>query len=315
MLPLLCAAFVSAAPVAREVPTLRALPKLDGKAHGIGQALALPIDSNGTKLLVGAFKGTLYVGVEIKDDVPLPADSLKIELHFPAGGVGTEALTFEASALGLRVIPVDAPDHLKKLIQAERGPGFVEVVVPARALPRFPAKVPLVFDLCATYADVDEPATPAKSSSNCELGSMKGGPLTLPESFRKPVLDLKPPERVAAFEGRDGAWVAYETGRFPLWVAADKDLTALSLSSFVATAPVDFERTGMAISQKLSLADGRPLIPVVAGSDPFASLGRCEGEAELRLGLYLSKGKTAVRVLEWPVATCSMGRALSVVVD
>jgi hypothetical protein len=35
----------------------------------------------------------------------------------------------------------------------------------------------------------------------------------------------------------------------------------------------------------------------------------------LRPGLYLVTGKTALRVLEWPAATCALGRAASMELD
>jgi hypothetical protein len=54
---------------------------------------------------------------------------------------------------------------------------------------------------------------------------------------------------------------------------------------------------------------------VVSGKDPYAVEGKCEADQELRLGLYLVQGKTALRVLEWPAATCALGRAISVGVD
>ncbi len=325
---LLTLLLLAAAPGPLDVPALRAAPKLDGNLKDFASALKLDVAAGprgdaGTptasaKLYAGTFKGTLYLGVEVTDDVSLPSDVLKLQLHFPRGGLGAEGLQLELGPLGLRVLPADAPEDLRRLIHAEltKGPGVktAEVAIPARALPRFPAREPMVFDLCATYEDKDAPDATPVAVSNCELGSMLGAPLRLPDSFRS-ALGLKPPERVTALEGRDGAWLGYETLRYPLWLSADKDLTAAALASFVASPPVKPEDVRLAIPKSLSLPDARPLVPVLGGADPYATEGQCDSDRELRLGLYLIKGKIAERVLEWPVATCALGRALSVALE
>lgn len=54
---------------------------------------------------------------------------------------------------------------------------------------------------------------------------------------------------------------------------------------------------------------------MVSGKNPYAVAGQCDSERELRLGLFLVNGKTAQRALEWPAATCALGRAQAVGLD
>ena len=61
--------------------------------------------------------------------------------------------------------------------------------------------------------------------------------------------------------------------------------------------------------------DRRPLAAVLTGRDPFAENGRCDPETELKMGIYVLEGPTARAVLDWPVASCALGRASSVVLD
>ncbi len=328
LLTLLAAApQAGAQPAPLDVPGLRAAPKLDGNLKDLAGGLKLevapaPAADGGTgsaqlKLLAGTFKGTLYLGVEVTDDVPLPADQLKLALHFPGAGVGSEGLALELGPLGARVLPADAPRFRQSAIRIEANKGplkSAELAIPLRALPRFPARDPLVFELCATYEDKDAPDAAAVPVSNCELGSMKGPPLRLADSLRS-ALALKPPEKVTSLEGREGAWLGFESLRYPLWVSADKELTATSLTGLVTEHPVKPDDARLAMPRSFTLPDGRNVIPVLSGEDPYGSEGSCESDRELRLGLYLIKGRTADRVLEWPVATCALGRALSVVLE
>jgi len=65
----------------------------------------------------------------------------------------------------------------------------------------------------------------------------------------------------------------------------------------------------------MSLPDGRILLSILTGNDPFFAEGQCNPQSELRLGLYLVQGRTARRALEWPAASCALGRASSVVLE
>ena len=72
---------------------------------------------------------------------------------------------------------------------------------------------------------------------------------------------------------------------------------------------------GVNVPETLSLPDGRPVVSVLTGKNPYAVDGRCDADSELRMGLYLVTGTTALRVLEWPAATCALGRAASMELD
>ena len=50
----------------------------------------------------------------------------------------------------------------------------------------------------------------------------------------------------------------------------------------------------------------------MTGQNPYATKGKCDGDVELRVSLYKVDGKQAHRVLDWPVATCQLGRATAV---
>jgi hypothetical protein len=104
---------------------------------------------------------------------------------------------------------------------------------------------------------------------------------------------------------------------YPTWVEANKPLTHDSLRALVTTEPVDPEKADLNVPDSLILPGGRTILTVVSGKNPYAVAGKCDADQELRLGLFLvmGKGKTAQRVLEWPAATCALGRALSVSMD
>ena len=60
----------------------------------------------------------------------------------------------------------------------------VELLIPARAMPRFPAKDPLVLDLCITFEEREDAGAAPTSSSNCKAGSMPGeAPKLSPEQM------------------------------------------------------------------------------------------------------------------------------------
>jgi hypothetical protein len=142
---------------------------------------------------------------------------------------------------------------------------------------------------------------------------MVGEALKLPEEFRKG-LKLKPPEGVTALEPTRGGWLGWSVLHYPAWVQADKVLTAESLRSMVANDVVDPQKVDVNVPETLLLAGGRTILTVVSGKDPYSVEGKCDSDQELRLGLYLVTGKDreAQRTLEWPAATCALGRALSV---
>jgi hypothetical protein len=53
----------------------------------------------------------------------------------------------------------------------------------------------------------------------------------------------------------------------------------------------------------------------LTGVDPFQAGETCDKTRQLRLTVYLLKGATAERVLEWPASSCALGRGTSVALD
>ncbi len=282
----------------RPVPALKKEVTVDGALNELAAGLALkPIEGDAWSGRVGYRKDTLYLGVEAKGAAS-PDDVVEVSLHFPSAGTTAEGRVLHFGVAGLK----------DPLIQArtkrEEGGLTVEAAIPARALPRFPAREPLVFDLCVTW----------KGASNCAQGSMTGGAARLPEDFRKS-LRLKPPESVVGLEGRPGGWVGFAMLHYPVWVSSDVPLTAPVLRRLVTDREVDPRAAGINLPDVLVLPEGQKLLTVLSGQDPYEVPGQCDVERELRLGLYLVKGQTAERVLEWPASTCPLGRAAAVELD
>jgi hypothetical protein len=308
----------------REVPRLARAPKPDGKLQDFPATLTLkPAAPQGAsasfKARVGWHKDMLYVGVEAQDDSLLSGDALTLTLFFPGAGPIALGHTFRFGPEGKQASPAESgtPEHAWKSVQAgiQRAPQLVlEAALPARGFPRFPPREPLVLDLCLTYEDTDGAAAAPPPISNCQGGSMRGEVLQLPEAFRKG-LKLEAPKDVTGFEGRPEGWLGYDTFRYPAWVQADAALTPSRLKALVASQAVEPGKAGLNVPETLSLKDGRPLVAVVSGQEPSTGKETCDPARELLLGLYLVKGQTAVRVLEWPVATCALGRASSFELD
>jgi hypothetical protein len=252
---------------------------------------------------------TLYVAAELK---AAPATPLELALFFPGAGP-------TATGLRLRIAPdgqvqrIDdtgaaqpAPTGLKAATKASAAGLGLELLLPAKALPRFPASGPLLLDLCLTLEAPGEAARP----STCEGGAMVGAPLQLPEAFRAQ-LNLAAPRHVLTLEGRDEGWLGYGELPVPSWVQADSPLTQQSLGRLVAGKPADAKAARVNVPEQLRLPDGRILFSVLSGRDPYARDGECNAAHELRVGLFLVKGKSAQRVLDWPASSCGLGRLLS----
>jgi hypothetical protein len=97
-------------------------------------------------------------------------------------------------------------------------------------------------------------------------------------------------------------------------VSADQPLDPATLRRLVADEAVDPRAAGINVPEALFLPRGERVLTVVSGRDPYG-VGRCDPDRELRLALYLPHGRTADRVLDWPVSTCALGRAVSVGLD
>jgi hypothetical protein len=309
----------------RAVPSLPKAPKLDGDLKDFPGTLTLKppasLDASASfTARAGWRKDVLYVGVEATDDQLLAGDVLTLTLFFPDAGATASGHVFRFAFDGKRASPPESgtSEFAQKLVDAgvKRKDNHLalEVAIPARALPRIPAVEPLVLDLCLAYEDVDAAGSKPVPVSNCKGGSMVGDALRLPDDFRKG-LKLKPPEGVVALEGQPDGWLGYGVLHYPLWVEADAPLTPGLLKVLVAPNAVSAEKVGVNVPETLSLPDGRPLLAVLTGDNPYTPNGKCDAEKELRLALYLVKGKTAQRVLEWPAATCGLGRATNVVLD
>jgi hypothetical protein len=65
----------------------------------------------------------------------------------------------------------------------------------------------------------------------------------------------------------------------------------------------------------MQLPDGKALLAVLTGQDPFAQDESCAPEREMRLAVFWVKGRVGERVLDWPAMSCALGRALSVSLD
>jgi len=139
------------------------------------------------------------------------------------------------------------------------------------------------------------------------------GALRFPETFRKS-LGVTPSKQTDVLEGAAAAWLGFGPDSLPVWLQADARLTPAALRALLAPRrPV--ELASFHVPEVVQLPDGRPLVSVLSGEDPYVREGECNDAKELRLGLYLVKGKQATRAVEWPAVSCALGRVLSVVVD
>jgi hypothetical protein len=300
---------------ARAIPTVHRAPAIDG-ALGDWRAGATVVPAEGGRWSARAAysKGALYLAVDVQDERVTPGDLVVLSLFFPSAGTTAGGYTWRFAVDGKRAPDAGTPLFAHEAVSSAGRPfrgGFrIEAKVPARALPRFPARKPLDLELCVTVEDRDDPSHAPRTSSNCDSGSMRGPALRLPDEFRRAV-GLKPPEIVEGLEGRPLGWIGFAHLHYPAWVAADRPLDAATLRRLVAERTVDPKEVGINLPDTLFLPRGQPILTVVSGKDPYVD-GRCDPDRELRLALYLPRGRTAERVLEWPVSTCALGRAAAV---
>lgn len=312
---------------ARALPSMGRAPKVDGVARDCSGLTLKSAATEGASASftarVGWRKDTLFVCVEAKDNTVVNEDAFSVSLFFPGAGPTATGHLWRFGANG-KALPTDkaspTPTPEFALARVEAGAkkkgktlGF-EAAIPARAFPRFPAQEPLVVDVCVTYEDHDAEG-PAEPVSNCSGGAMVGEALKLPDDFRKG-LKLKAPEAVLALEAAPNGWLGWDLLYYPRWVEADEPLTVASLRDMLAARePVDISKAGLDIPDSLEMKDGKTVITMVSGRNPYATPGECDSEKELRLGLFLVNGKMAQRALEWPAATCALGRAQAVGLD
>lgn len=325
MSPLLLALALAAPPPAerpiKPLPTLSREPKLDGdlKDFAPAQAFKMPESAAGGSAalqLKAAFrKDTLYVAVEVQDDAAIADDQLELSLYFPESGTTSRGFVYRFGPEGLRPPSPEAgpPDFAQALVKAgtkaDKKGWVLEAAFPARALPRFQAQRQLAVSICADYADVDVAGGEPSKLTTCPTQEMVGGPTRLPDELRK-ALKSPPPADVEGIEARPAAWVGYSRLHYPTWVLADEDLTADTLATVIAgDQVVDPASVALPIPKQLTLPDDRPIFTVLTGKNPYAK-DKCAPDAELRMAMYVAKGKVATRVLEWPAATCNLGRAM-----
>lgn len=314
---LLLAAVAAVPPKEKEKPikavgTFGKVPKVDGDLKDFTGATAFKLPAAAEKQLEvsAGFKGdTVYVAATFKGEPEVAAAAeLEVMIDFPGAGTTARGHVWRFGPEGLRKADpaVAAPDWANALLavaskQDKKGLHY-ELAIPARALPRFQGNLQLSFNLCVIRHDGE-----ARVDS-CAGGGMPGGPLKLPDDLRKN-LKLNPPNDVQGIEARPTGWVGYAELHYPTWVLSDSLLTPEALGAVIAgEGAIDAEKLSLPIPQKLVLPDNRPVFTVLTGRNPYSE-DKCNDSYELRMALYVVKGSTANRALEWPAVRCSLGRA------
>lgn len=302
MLPLVLMAVLSAPGEVKvkAIPALPGNPVVDGKLKEYaGAAVVKPFGSlPGEATFVGRVgwkKDRLYLGVEVTQAQDVDASQLQVSLFFPNAGVTARGEVFTYGASGRA-----GPNRGDQVAAVKSAKGYtVEVALPATTLPRFPAVDPMVLELCLAVGKV----------SSCH-GMTPLEPLRVPDEFRKG-LKLQPPENVTALEHVPAGWVGFAELHRPYWLKAEKPITVELLASLFEQTVADPAAVGVNIPRALTV-EGQPLLGVVTGENPYAERGKCNADVELRVAFYKVDGQVARRVMDWPVATCQLGRAVSV---
>ncbi len=250
----------------------------------------------------------------VTDDKMLGSDQLDVTLYFPDSGTTSKGVVYRFGNDGLREAPVDigAPPFAQALVKAAVAPsktGYtLEIAVPARALPRFQAFKQLALSICVDYADVDMEGGEPSKITTCPTGEMASGPTRIPDELRKN-LKLTPTNDVEGIEAREKGWLGYSKLHYPTWALGDEALTQDSLAELIAGDNAIPPASVALPSQKLVLNDNRPIFTILTGKNPYVK-DKCVSENELRMAFYVTKDRTASRVLEWPAATCKLGKAM-----
>lgn len=321
LLSLLAAPPAPAEKPLKPLPALAKEPKLDGDLKDLApaQQFKQPGAAKGATAAIdlkAAFrKDTLYLGVTVDDDALLPADRLDVTLYFPGSGTTSKGVVYRFGQEGLQPPPEEAgaPPFAQALVRAAAKPskkGYtLEVAVPARALPRFQAFKQLALSICVDYSDVDVEGGEASKLTTCPTGEMVGGPTRLPDELRKN-LKLTPTADVEGIEPRERGWLGYSKLHYPTWALGDEALTPETLAELVAgEAALPPASVALPLPATLHLPDNRPLFSILTGKNPYVK-DACVSGNQLRMALYLVSDRTASRVLEWPAATCELGKAM-----
>jgi hypothetical protein len=253
----------------------------------------------------------LYFAAAIDVEQESPKDTVAITLYFPNSGVMAKGFTYGFDRLGnarahaTDPVPALAMSTVKgKSLQHSSLLQF-EALIPVSAWPRFSASGPLLVSACVEYLRGDA----SKAASNCEQSEMPGGPWQLPDDVRRK-LKLIVPQGVEGLEVRADGFVGFGTLHFPVWAQASKALDRALLEALVVPGEaLQASAVGLTLPPQIELPNGQIGLPVLKGKNPYIS-NACEAGNEVRLALYAVAGMTALRVLEWPVSNCALGRAV-----
>jgi hypothetical protein len=314
---LLLAALLTATPVEKPLPALPSISglKLDGKPSEFARAkeLKMPKFEKGQPAIsvkAAMQKTSLVLGLQVSDSAASAESTFEITLFFPDSGTTSRGIAYRFASDGAPLVHPEypPPDFAKDLVKAkavtDKKGTTLEIEIGARALPRFHAQKQMAISICAQYQRGDQKVT------TCPKGDVEGGYMKIPDEFRKS-LKLNPPSDVEGIEARQHGWVGFSKLHYPTWAQGDGAFTPESLGEVIAgdqaLAP---ESVSLAIPAELKLHDGRVIYTVITGANPYVK-DTCVQGSELRMAMYIMNLATASRVLEWPAATCKLGRAMS----
>lgn len=246
----------------------------------------------------------LWLSVQVDGAASSHAGTVRIGLFFPSGDVAGEgtSLSFGEGQT--------APEGSKAKLETTPAGARLTAVLPPISWPRFPARGPVRLDLCISLITPSGKA----EASNCEAGKMTGWELQMPSGFREE-LGVTAPKNALTLKARPQGWLGFDAMTSPLWVRSSSTITPESLEKILGEASMDPASARIAVPPSMSLPNKGLMVPLLFGQNPFREDGTCDGGRVLRLVLFLIKGKTAERVLEWPASSCAGGRATSVTLD
>jgi hypothetical protein len=300
------------------IPSLPRAPAIDGSVKDLAagatvKSAKVAPGKPSFVARVGVHKDVLYLWVDVADAKVVAEDAVEVSLHFAGAGATAPGYLYQFAPTGLLTpegfpTPKFALDAVRSKVRAHPKGITVEAALPPLAIPRWPGKDPLLLDLCIRYEPHGE--TGEAALGNCDSGSMPT-PLRLPDDYRK-FFKLKVPDRATAVERVPEGWLGWGNLQLPVWINSDRDLSPGKVREFVTDHPVDPDSVHIPIPARMSTPDGRMIVPLLVGTDPYAVQEQCDAGKELRLGLYAIEGRTADRVLEWTAANCGLGRAASI---
>ena len=127
---------------------------------------------------------------------------------------------------------------------------------------------------------------PSDVLSTCVTGAPPPELLALSDTFRRGIRP-RPPSEVQTVEGRPGGWVGFNGQVDPKWVLGDRPLNEQSLRVMVSETPVDPAAVRVYVPSRMQLPDGKALLAVLTGQDPFGQDESCAPEREMRLAVLV----------------------------